>query len=120
MNDELYDKPGIIITPDKVIKTTKIKKWILKNNPDTYTVKYLENPSSDFKEMERQLQVMLNEANGVTTPIKEKEIREPQIEYRYQYRANINTVYLSHTKSGLQRLLNNHGINVNVDDLYEN
>ena len=119
MNDELYDKPGIIITPDKVIKTTKIKKWILKNKPDTYTVKYLENPSSDFKEMERQLQVMINEANGVATSLKEKELFKPPEEYKYKYRANINTVYMAHDKESLQRLLDNNGITVNVDELYE-
>ena len=119
MYNELYDKPGIIITSDKVIKTTKIKKWILKNKPDTYTVKYLENPSSDFKEIERQLQVLMNEANGITTSLKEKELFKPPEEYKYQYRANINTVYMAQTKEDLQRLLDNNGINVNVDELYE-
>ena len=121
MCNELYDKPGIIITSDKVIKTTKIKKWILKNKPDTYTVKYLENPSSDFKEIERQLQVLMNEANGITTSLKEKELFKPpeEFKYHYKYRANINTVYMAPTKEGLQHLLDNNGITVNVDELYE-
>ena len=117
--NELCDKPGVIIIGDEVIKTTKVKKWVLKNKPSVYDVKYVENPSNDFREIERQLQFLVNDVKGINYQVKEKELFKPPEEYRYQYRANINTVYMSHTKEGLQRLLDNNGINVNVDELYE-
>ena len=119
--NELCDKPGVIIIGDEVIKTTKVKKWILKNKPSVYDVKYVENPSNDFKEVERQLQFLVNDVKGITYQVKEKELFKPPEEYpyHYKYRANINTVYMAQTKEDLQRLLDNNGINVNVDELYE-
>ena len=117
--NELCDKPGVIIIGDEVIKTTKVKKWVLKNKPSVYDVKYVENPSNDFREIERQLQFLVNDVKGINYQVKEKELFKPPEEYRYQYRANINTVYMAHAKEDLQRLLNNNGINVNVDELYE-
>ena len=119
--NELCDKPGVIIIGDEVIKTTKVKKWILKNKPSVYDVKYVENPSNDFKEVERQLQFLVNDVKGITYQVKEKELFKPpeEFKYHYKYRANINTVYMAPTKEGLQRLLDNNGINVNVDELYE-
>ena len=117
--NELCDKPGVIIIGDEVIKTTKVKKWILKNKPSVYDVKYVENPSNDFKEVERQLQFLINDVKGINYQVKEKELFKRPEEYKYQYRANINTVYMAHTKEDLQRLLDNNGINVNVDELYE-
>ena len=119
--NELCDKPGVIIIGDEVIKTTKVKKWILKNKPSVYDVKYVENPSNDFKEVERQLQFLVNDVKGITYQVKEKELFKPpeEFKYHYKYRANINTVYMAQTKEDLQRLLDNNGINVNVDELYE-
>lgn len=117
--NELYDKPGVIIIGDEVIKTTKVKKWVLKNKPSVYGVKYVENPSNDFREIERQLQFLVNDVKGINYQVKEKELFKPPEEYKYQYRANINTVYMAHDKESLQRLLDNNGINVNVDELYE-
>lgn len=117
--NELCDKPGVIIIGDEVIKTTKVKKWVLKNKPSVYDVKYVENPSNDFREIERQLQFLVNDVKGINYQVKEKELFKPPEEYKYQYRANINTVYMAHDKESLQRLLNNNGINVNVDELYE-
>ena len=119
--NELCDKPGVIIIGDEVIKTTKVKKWILKNKPSVYDVKYVENPSNDFKEVERQLQFLVNDVKGITYQVKEKELFKPPEEYpyHYKYRANINTIYMAHDKESLQRLLNNNGITVNVDELYE-
>ena len=119
--NELCDKPGVIIIGDEVIKTTKVKKWILKNKPSVYDVKYVENPSNDFKEVERQLQFLVNDVKGITYQVKEKELFKPpeEFQYHYKYRANINTVYMAHTKEDLQRLLDNNGITVNVDELYE-
>ena len=68
MNDiELFDKPGIIITNDAVYKTTKVKKWIKKNNPKEYSIKYLDIDTSNFKEVEYQLQKMVNDINGIST-----------------------------------------------------
>lgn len=117
--NELCDKPGVIIIGDEVIKTTKVKKWVLKNKPSVYDVKYVENPSNDFREIERQLQFLVNDVKGINYQVKEKELFKPPEEYRYQYRANINTVYMAHDKESLQRLLDRHDINVNVDELYE-
>ena len=119
--NELCDKPGVIIIGDEVIKTTKVKKWILKNKPSDYNVKYVENPSNDFREVERQLQFLVNDVKGINYQVKEKELFKPpeEFKYHYKYRANINTVYMAPTKEGLQRLLDNNGINVNVDELYE-
>ena len=116
--NELCDKPGVIIIGDEVIKTTKVKKWILKNKPSVYDIKYVENPSNDFREIERQLQFLVNDVKGINYQVKEKELFKPPEEYRYKYRTNINTVYLARTKEDLQRLLDNNGINVNVDELY--
>ena len=119
--NELCDKPGVIIIGDEVIKTTKVKKWILKNKPSDYNVKYVENPSNDFREVERQLQFLVNDVKGINYQVKEKELFKPpeEFKYHYKYRANINTVYMAPTKEGLQRLLDNNGITVNVDELYE-
>ena len=117
--NELCDKPGVIIIGDEVIKTTKVKKWILKNKPSVYNVKYVENPSNDFREIERQLQFLVNDVKGINYQVKEKELFKPPEEYKYQYRANITTVYLARTKEDLQRLLDDNGVTVNVDELYE-
>lgn len=117
--NELYDKPGVIIIGDEVIKTTKVKKWVLKNKPSVYGVKYVENPSNDFREIERQLQFLVNDVKGINYQVKEKELFKPPEEYKYKYRANINTVYMAHDKESLQWLLDNNGITVNVDELYE-
>ena len=117
--NELCDKPGVIIIGDEVIKTTKVKKWILKNKPSVYSVKYVENPSNDFREIERLLQFLVNDVKGINYQVKEKELFKTTEEYKYKYRANINTVYMAHDKESLQRLLDNNGINVNVDELYE-
>ena len=117
--NELCDKPGVIIIGDEVIKTTKVKKWVLKNKPSAYNVKYVENPSNDFREVERQLQFLVNDVKGINYQVKEKELFKPPEEYRYKYRANINTVYMAHDKESLQRLLDNNGITVNADELYE-
>ena len=119
--NELCDKPGVIIIGDEVIKTTKVKKWVLKNKPSDYNVKYVENPSNDFREVERQLQFLVNDVKGINYQVKEKELFKPpeEFKYHYKYRANINTVYMAPTKEGLQRLLDNNGITVNVDELYE-
>ena len=117
--NELCDKPGVIIIGDEVIKTTKVKKWVLKNKPSVYSVKYVENPSNDFREIERQLQFLVNDVKGINYQVKEKELFKPPEEYKYKYRANINTVYMAHDKESLQWLLDNNGIIVNVDELYE-
>ena len=120
--NELCDKPGVIIIGDEVIKTTKVKKWVLKKKPSDYNVKYVENSSNDFKEVERQLQFLVNDVKGITYQVKEKELFKPpeeEYKYFYKYRANINTVYMAHDKESLQRLLDNNGITVNVDELYE-
>ena len=118
--NELCDKPGVIIIGDEVIKTTKVKKWILKNKPSVYDIKYVENPSNDFREIERQLQFLVNDVKGINYQVKEKELFKPpeEFKYHYKYRANINTVYMAPTKESLLKALNDNGITVNVDELY--
>ena len=51
---ELLNKPGIIIS-DKIIKTTKVKKYIDKNKISYSDIIYLEDIPSDFRELDRAL-----------------------------------------------------------------
>lgn len=108
MNDiELFDKPGIVITNDAVYKTTKVKKWIKKNNPKEYSIKYLDVDTSDFKEVEYQLQKMVNDIKGIST--KEKKVeQEDEVDYEYKLRVKYNAVLCSHTKEGLEKLIESH------------
>ena len=112
------DKKVISIINELLLeKNTDVSKILSNISPETFNLEVFEENEESIKLLQNSILDLGKPVNR--TPIKEKEIREPQIEYRYQYRANINTVLLSHTKSGLQELLNNNGINVNVDELYE-
>ena len=86
----MTNSPGIIILPNKVVKTTKIKKWIDKNKPEIYSIIYLEPIPTDFRDVERGLKELENKYLGLG-PIKEKEIRNNS-EYKYTLRINQNTV----------------------------
>ena len=109
MNDiELFDKPGIIITNDAVYKTTKVKKWIKKNNPKEYSIKYLDVDTSDFKEVEYQLQKMVNDINGIST--KEKKVEQEDGDYEYKIRIVLNKTLCAHTKEQMQILKNWYGL----------
>ena len=60
-NSCLKDNPGIIILPNKkVVKTTKIKKWIDKHKPIEYSITYLEPIPVDFRDVERGLKELEN------------------------------------------------------------
>ena len=109
MNDiELFDKPGIVITNDAVYKTTKIKKWIKKNNPKEYSIKYLDIDTSNFKEVEYQLQKMVNDINGMST--KEKLVEQEDSDYKYKIRIGLNETLCAHTKEQMQILKNWYGL----------
>ena len=60
---ELLDKPGIIIS-DKIIKTTKVKKYIDKNKISYSDIIYLEDIPSDFRELDRALVNLENKYLG--------------------------------------------------------
>ena len=109
MNDiELFDKPGIIITNDAVYKTTKVKKWIKKNNPKEYSIKYLDIDTSNFKEVEYQLQKMVNDIKGIST--KEKAVEQEDGDYKYKIRIGLNETLCAHTKEQMQILKNWYGL----------
>ena len=109
MNDiELFDKPGIVITGDAVYKTTKIKKWIKKNNPKEYSIKYLDIDTSNFKEVEYQLQKMVNDIKGIST--KEKAVEQEDGDYKYKIRIGLNETLCAHTKEQMQILKNWYGL----------
>ena len=67
----LKDNPGIIILPNKkVVRTTKIKKWIDKHKPIEYSITYLEPIPTDFRDVERGLKELENNSvNNVTQDI---------------------------------------------------
>lgn len=109
MNDiELFDKPGIVITNDAVYKTTKVKKWIKKNNPKEYSIKYLDVDTFNFKEVEYQLQKMVNDINGIST--KEKKVEQEDGDYEYKIRIGLNETLCAHTKEQIQILKNWYGL----------
>lgn len=60
---ELLDKPGIIIS-NKIIKTTKVKKYIDKNKISYSDIIYLEDIPSDFRELDRALVNLENKYLG--------------------------------------------------------
>ena len=60
---ELLNKPGIIIS-DKIIKTTKVKKYIDKNKISYSDIIYLEDVPSDFRELDRALVNLENKYLG--------------------------------------------------------
>ena len=60
---ELLNKPGIIIS-DKIIKTTKVKKYIDKNKISYSDIIYLEDIPSDFRELDRALVNLENKYLG--------------------------------------------------------
>lgn len=108
MENELLSSPGIIIT-DKITRTTKVKKFIEKNKLTDYKVIYLDNPSSNFKEVERSLKELENKYLGIEPP-KEKPKQEGLRDYPYQYRINRNTVLMAYTEEDLNKLKKWHNI----------
>lgn len=105
----LTNTPGIIILPNGIVKTTKVKKWVDKNNPDNYTVKYLDPIPKDFRLVEKSLQDMIDKEQGITR--KEKPVFEDQRPYTHIYRVNTNTVLCAYSQDDLDRLKKNWKIN---------
>ena len=103
MIDELLNAPGIIIVQNKVIRTTKVKKYIEKNKLINYKVVYLENPPEDFRTVERLLKELENKHLGLGE-LKEKPQQEGLRSYPYQYRINRNTVLMAYTEEDLNKL----------------
>lgn len=104
MIQELLNTPGLVIT-DKVTRTTKVKKFIEKNKLSNYKIIYLENPSADFKEVERSLKELENKYLGLGE-LKEKPKTEEQRPYTHTYRINRNTVLCAYSQEDLDKLKN--------------
>lgn len=101
--------PGIIILPNKVVRTTKVKKWIDKNKPIEFSITYLEPIPTDFRDVERGLKELENKYLGLG-PIKEKEIRNNS-EYKYTLRLNQNTVLCAYNLEQFELLKKWYNIN---------
>lgn len=99
--------PGIIILPNTIIKTTKVKKWLDKNKPELFSVKYLNPIPSDFKEVEKSLQALIDQEQGVVKT-KEKQILPEQRPYTHTYRINVNTILCAYSQEDLDRLKQNY------------
>lgn len=107
LNDiELENVPGIIIVQNKVIRTTKVKKYIEKNKLINYKVVYLENPPEDFRIVERLLKELENKHLGLGE-LKEKPQQEGLRPCPYQYRVNANTILMAYTQEDLDKLKKN-------------
>lgn len=109
MSNELFDKPGIVIYEGKTTRTTKVKKFVQKNQIKEYNVIYLENPSSDFKEVERALKELENNYLGLGS-LKEKPKVEKDTPYQYEYRINANTVLCAYNEEQFNLLKKWYGI----------
>ena len=99
--------PGIIILPNTIIKTTKVKKWLDKNKPELFSVKYLNPIPSDFKEVEKSLQALIDQEQGVVKT-KETQIFPEQRPYTHTYRVNVNTILCAYSQEDLDRLKQNY------------
>jgi hypothetical protein len=94
---ELKNNPGLVITPDVVKRTTKVKNFIEKKKLNTFKIVYLENPPVDYKELERALKEFEDKYTGKNVMQKEKEIFNNQSP-KYEYRINCNTVLKAYTE----------------------
>lgn len=106
---DLYNIPGIIKHEGKVFSSSKIKSFIEKRNLTNYDIVYVQNPSEDFKILNRQLQELVNKHSGKEPP-KEKPKQEGLRECPYQYRLNQNTVLMAYTEEDLNKLKKWHNI----------
>ena len=104
------NSPGIIILADGIVKTTKVKKWLDKNKPESFSVKYLDPIPNDFKEVEKALQALIDQEQGIVKT-KEKQIFQDQRPYTHTYRVNQNTVLAAYSQEELDKLKKNWNIN---------
>ena len=109
MENELYDKPGLVIVGDNITRTTKVKKWISKNKPTDYKIIYLDPIPSDFREVERELKNLENSYLGIDS-IKKVEEHTPTSRPKYEYRLNLNTVLVGYNEESLNTLKRWYGI----------
>lgn len=100
---EIINKPGIIIYGGKIAKTSKVKGYIEKHKLENFSIIYIENPSEDFSELNKQLQELENKCKGIDPP-KEKPKQDGLREHIYKYRINTNTVLEAYTKEDLDKL----------------
>lgn len=104
------NNPGIIILTNNIVKTTKVKKWLDKNKPESFTVKYLDPIPADFKEVEKGLQALIDQEQGIVKT-KEQQIFPEQRPYTHTYRVNQNTVLVAYSQEDLDKLKKNWNIN---------
>ena len=109
MENELYDKPGLVIVSDNITRTTKVKKWVSKNKPTDYKIIYLDPIPSDFREVERELKNLENSYLGIGI-IKKVEEHIPTSKPKYEYRLNLNTVLVGYNEESLNTLKRWYGI----------
>lgn len=108
-SQEFKDAPGLIVlSKNEVVKTPKVKKWIDKHNPTVYKILYLENPSNNFKELEKQLCDMEKKYFGVEISETKPKNTSEQRPYTHTYRVNVNTVLCAYSQEDLDRLKQNY------------
>lgn len=110
MENELYDKPGLVIVGENITRTTKVRKWVSKNNPADYRVIYLDPIPSDFREVERGLKDLENLYLGIE-PIKKVEQNVEIPRKKYEYRLNSNTILVGYDEESLKTLKKWYNIN---------
>ena len=108
-SQEFKDAPGLIVlSKNEVVKTPKVKKWIDKHNPTVYKILYLENPSNNFKELEKQLCDMEKKYFGVEISETKPKNTSEQRQYTHTYRVNVNTILCAYSQEDLDRLKQNY------------
>jgi hypothetical protein len=102
--------PGVIVMPDKTVRTTKVLKWLEKNKPNIFSIHYLDPVPADFRDVEKNLKELENTLLGLE-PIKEKPVFEGQRPYTHTYRVNVNTVLCAYSQEELDKLKKSWNIN---------
>lgn len=104
------DLPGVIIQGDKVTRTTKVKKWVMKNNPTEYRVEYINPIPEDFRLVEKELKKLENRIKGIET-VEKVIVDQPYVrEAPYKYRLNMNTVLSAYNEKDLEDLKRRYGV----------
>lgn len=96
-------------------KETDVSKILYTMSPADFNIEVFDETNDSLQLLQNSILDLGKPNTQVST--KEKEIYKPSEEPKYQYRANVNTVYAAYTKESLQWLLDNNGIKVNVNDL---
>lgn len=110
MTDELKDLPGVIVQDNKVTRTTKVKKWITKNNSTDYKIVYLDPIPDDFRLVEKELKKLENKIKGIET-VEKVIVDQPYVrEAPYKYRLSVNTILSAYNEKDLEELKKRYGI----------